>query len=78
MLTARKLLQAKQHDMQMAVRGILRGFGLKVGPTTPPTFEARVRALVVDQPTLVTMRPRLCWRRGRSSCDSSRHWTGGS
>jgi transposase len=53
LLTARKLLQTKQHDMQMAVRGILRGFGLKVGPTTPPTFEARVRALVVDHPTLV-------------------------
>ena len=38
LLTARKLLQAKQHDMEMSLRGVLRGFGLKVGPTTPRTF----------------------------------------
>ena len=37
----------------MAIRGIWRGFGLKAGPTTLPTFEARVRALVLDHPTLV-------------------------
>src|SRR5271166_565966 len=35
MLTARKLLQAKNHDVEMSLRGVLRGFGLKVGPTTP-------------------------------------------
>ena len=38
-LTARKLLQSKLHDVEMCIRGILRGFGLKVGPTTPrPTM----------------------------------------
>lgn len=42
LLTARKLLQAKRHDVEMSLRGVLRGFGLKVGPTTPRTFEARV------------------------------------
>ena len=31
MLTARKLVQAKLHDVEMRLRGILRGFGLKVG-----------------------------------------------
>ena len=35
LLTARKLLQGKLHDVEMSIRGILRGFGLKVGPTTP-------------------------------------------
>jgi transposase len=30
----------------MSLRGILRGFGLKVGPTTPRGFEGRIRDLV--------------------------------
>ena len=55
LLTARKLLQAKRHDVEMSLRGVLRGFGLKVGPTTPRTFEARVRELVDGHPTLVTV-----------------------
>ena len=41
LLTARKLVQSKRHDLEMSVRGILRGFGLKVGATTPRTFEGR-------------------------------------
>jgi transposase len=40
LLTARKLVQSKLHDVEMSLRGILRGFGLKVGATTPRTFEA--------------------------------------
>jgi transposase len=52
LLTARKLLQAKRHDIEMSLRGILRGFGLKVGPTTPKTFEARIRELVEGNATL--------------------------
>jgi transposase len=51
-LTARKLLQSKLHDVDMSIRGILRGFGLKVGPTTPRTYVARVKALVEGHPTL--------------------------
>ena len=43
LLTTRKLLQAKRHDVEMSLRGVLRGFGLKVGPTTPKTFAGRVR-----------------------------------
>jgi transposase len=35
LLTARRLLQGKRHDIEMSLRGILRGFGLKVGKTTP-------------------------------------------
>lgn len=52
MLTARKLLQSKLHDIDMSIRGILRGFGLKVGPTTPRAYEARVRDLVEGHQTL--------------------------
>src|SRR6201993_3097548 len=46
LLTARKLLQGKLHDVEMSIRGVLRGFGLKVGATTPRTYAARVRDLV--------------------------------
>jgi transposase len=46
LLTARKLLQSKLHDVEMSLRGILRGFGLKVGQTTAKSFEGRIRALV--------------------------------
>jgi len=52
LLTARKLLQAKRIDVEMSLRGVLRGFGLKVGPTTPRDFAARIRELVEGQPTL--------------------------
>jgi transposase len=51
-LTARKILQSKLHDIDLSLRGILRGFGLKVGPTTPRTFGPRVRELVEGHPTL--------------------------
>src|SRR5207245_4124326 len=34
LLTARKLVQSKLRDVENSLRGILRGFGLKVGRTT--------------------------------------------
>ena len=52
LLTTRKLLQGKRHDVEMSIRGVLRGFGLKVGPTTPKTFEYRIRELVENHGTL--------------------------
>ena len=52
LLTARKLVDAKLHDVEMSLRGTLRGFGLKVGPTTPRRFAARARELVAGQATL--------------------------
>jgi transposase len=52
LLTARKVLLGKLIDTEMSVRGILRGFGLKVGPTTKKTFADRVRVLVAGQATL--------------------------
>jgi transposase len=51
-LTARKLIQVKLHDVEMSLRGILRGFGLKVGPTTPKRFEGRIKELVTGHPSL--------------------------
>ena len=52
LLTARKLVQSKLFDVEMSVRGILRGFGLKVGPTTPRRFARRIEELVAGHPTL--------------------------
>jgi transposase len=52
LLTARKLVQSKLLDMQMSLRGLLRGFGLKVGPTTPSRFAGRIRDLVEGNATL--------------------------
>ena len=51
-LTARKLVQRKLRDVENNLRGILRGFGLKVGKTTAITFAGRIRELVVGQTSL--------------------------
>jgi len=51
-LGARKLVQSKLHDIEMSLRGTLRGFGLKVGKTTPSRFAARINELVEGHPTL--------------------------
>src|ERR1700688_1228297 len=45
LLVGRKLLQAKLLDVELSIRGILRGFGLKVGEVSRGRFEARIRAL---------------------------------
>jgi transposase len=55
LLTARKLVQGKQHDVELSLRGILRGFGLKVGKTTGRLYAGRVRELVAGQPTLTAI-----------------------
>ncbi len=51
-LTARKLVQSKLRDIENSLRGILRGFGLKVGKTTARSFAGRIRELVAGQPNL--------------------------
>jgi transposase len=55
LLTARKLIQSKLFDVEMSLRGILRGFGLKVGATTPRRFAGRIRDLVAGHATLETI-----------------------
>ena len=54
-LTARKLVQSKLLDVENSLRGILRGFGLKVGKTTRTNFAGRIRYLVEGQPSLKTI-----------------------
>jgi len=54
-LTARKLIQTKLQDIENSVRGILRGFGLKVGKTTKRSFAARINELVAGHPALKTI-----------------------
>jgi transposase len=51
-LTARKLVQSKLRDVENSLRGILRGFGLKVGKTTELKFAARIGELVAGHPHL--------------------------
>ncbi len=52
LLTARKLVQSKLHDVENSLRGILRGFGLKVGKTTERKFAGRIEELVAGHPHL--------------------------
>jgi transposase len=71
LLTARKLLQTKHHDVEMSLRGVLRGFGLKVGRTTPRSFAERIRELVEGHATLtVVAEALLAGRSWRSGCGS--------
>jgi transposase len=64
LLAARKLLQAKNHDVEMSLREVLRGFALKVGPTPPRNFPGRIRELVAGHGTLSTMAGALLAARG--------------
>ena len=41
-LTARKAVQQAMIDLELSSRGLLRNFGLKVGPISRGRFEARV------------------------------------
>src|SRR5215216_6121425 len=52
LLVGRKLLQGKLLDVELSIRGILRGFGLKVGEVSKGRFAARVRELTAGQPML--------------------------
>ena len=52
LLTARKLLQGKLHDIELGIRGLLRGFGLKVGQVSKGRYEARIRELATGHPVL--------------------------
>ena len=66
LLVARKQLLGRLLDVELSIRGILRGFGLKVGQVTRKTFEARIRELVTGQATLgrIAEAMALCERRG--------------
>ena len=55
LLTGRKLLQAKLRDVELSIRGILRGYGLKVGEVSRGRFEGRILELVDGHPVLKTV-----------------------
>lgn len=55
LLTSRKLMQAELFDVESGIRGLLRGFGLKVGPISRGRFEMRIRELVDGHVMLETM-----------------------
>lgn len=55
MLSARKLVQTKLLDVENSLRGILRGFGLKVGRTTRRSFADRIQELVAGHASLQTL-----------------------
>ena len=52
LLTARRLLLAKLCDLETSLRGILRGFGLKVGTISKLRFESRIGELAAGQTML--------------------------
>src|SRR3954465_8169298 len=52
LLVGRKLLQGKLLDVELSIRGILRGFGLKLGEVSKGRFAARVRELAAGRPML--------------------------
>lgn len=52
LLVGRKLLQSKLLDVELSIRGILRGYGLKVGEVSRGRFEAHIRELIAGHATL--------------------------
>ena len=52
LLAVRKMLQSRYTDLEICLRGLLRGYGLKVGQTNRKTFEDRVRELAASVPGL--------------------------
>ena len=57
LLSARRLVVSKRADIEAGVRGLLRGFGLKVGKTTPARFGTRALTLAADTPVEAIVRP---------------------
>ncbi len=55
LLVGRKLLQAKLRDVELSIRGILRGFGLEVGEVSRGRFAARVEELAAGHEMLGTV-----------------------
>lgn len=55
LLVGRKLLQAKLLDVELSIRGILRGYGLKVGEVSRGRFETRIRELIGGHDMLETV-----------------------
>ena len=70
LLVARKQLQAKMRDVELSLRGLLRGFGLKVGEISKGQFAARVRHAGRRVTRCWSGSPRRCCRPARR-CERS-------
>ena len=55
LLVGRKLLLGKLLDVELSIRGILRGYGLKAGDVSRGRFETRIRELIAGHATLETV-----------------------
>ena len=55
LLTSRKLLHGKCLDVENQIRGLLKAFGLRVGPTARARYEARVRELLAGRARLLAV-----------------------
>lgn len=52
LLSARKAVQKALLDIEQSLRGVLRNFGLKLGPVSKIRYEARIRDLVAGNSAL--------------------------
>ena len=55
LLAARETLARRLKDVENSVRGLLRGFGLKLGAVGPRLWEGRVRDMVAGHPVLAAI-----------------------
>lgn len=55
LLTTRKQLQSKLCDIKTSIRGILRTFGLKVGPVRGKAYDERIRELLTGHAMLKSL-----------------------
>lgn len=53
LLTGRKAVQSAIIDLELSVRGVLRNFGLKMGPVSKGCYDERVRELTADNKMLL-------------------------
>ena len=75
LLVGRKLLQSKLQDVELSIRGILRGFGLKVGEVSKGRFTVRIRELIGGQPMLErVIEPMLRAREALRAEFHTLHW----
>jgi transposase len=58
LLVGRQLLRSRLRDVALSIRGIRRGFGLKVGAVSKGRFAARIRELVAG-PAMLAAREGL-------------------
>jgi transposase len=69
LLTGQKLLLGKLRDVELGIRGLLRGFGLKVGRVSKDQYEARIRELTAGHPMLERVAAAMLQARG--ACEPS-------